>query len=145
MSLHPRVTRRDALRAAGCGFGSIALAGLLHSQVRAEEAAAAPAQNPHAPHPLAPKQPHFPARAQRVVFLFMQGGPSHVDTFDYKPAMVEHDGTMREFDDARTLAKTRKVIPHRVMKSPWDFQQHGESGLWVSSLFPHIASCADDL
>lgn len=134
-------TRRHFLQSTSCGFGMLALAGLARG---ADDAGAA---NPAAVNadPLAPRPTHFPARAKRVVFLFMQGGPSHVDTFDYKPAMVEHDGKMRTFDDARTLAKTRKVIEHRVMKSPWKFRQHGESGMWGSELFPHIQSHADDL
>jgi hypothetical protein len=128
--LTPRLTRRQALRTAACGFGYLALAGLA-------DAAAAD--------PLAPKPPHLPPRARRVIFLFMQGGPSHVDTFDYKPRLARDDGQMRAFDDARTLAKTRKVVSHRVMKSPWQFRQHGQSGRWVSELFPHLARHVDDL
>jgi hypothetical protein len=80
-----------------------------------------------------------------VIFLFMQGGPSHVDTFDYKPRLERDDGRMLEFDDARTLAKERRVVQHRVMKSPWKFKQHGQSGRWLSELFPHVAQHADDL
>ena len=124
-------TRRQALQSASCGFGFLALAGL----TRAAEAA----------EPLAPKPPHHPPRANRIIFLFMQGGPSHVDTFDYKPRLAHDDGTMIEFDDARTLAKTRKIVPHRVMKSPWKFQRYGQSGRWVSELFPHTARHVDDL
>ncbi len=124
------VTRRQALKAWACGFGYLALADL---------AGAATAD------PLAPKRPHLPARARRVIFIFMQGGPSHVDTFDYKPRLERDDGKMLEFDDARTLAKTRKIITHRVMKSPWKFRQHGQVGLWVSDLFPEVAKHADDL
>jgi Protein of unknown function (DUF1501) len=125
------ITRRQALKTTACGFGYLAFAGL------AQSAAAANA--------LAPKLPHHAARAKRVIFLFMQGGPSHVDTFDHKPRLAKDDGKMIEFDDARTLAKTRKVVPHRVMKSLWRFSQHGQSGLSVSELFPHIAGHADDL
>ncbi len=122
------MTRRQALQTLGCGFGHLAWAGL---------AAAA--------NPLAPRLPPLPARAKRVIFLFMQGGPSHVDTFDYKPLLERHDGQMRTFDDARTLARTGSVISHRVMKSPWPFQRHGQSGRWVSSLFPNLARHVDDL
>ncbi len=75
----------------------------------------------------------------------MQGGPSHVDSFDHKPLLEKEDGTMREFDDARTLAKEKKVIAHRVMKSPWKFRNHGQCGQPVSELFPHIARHVDDL
>jgi hypothetical protein len=124
-------SRRHALQSMACGFGYLALAGL--------------AQSARAADPLAPCQPHHPARAKRVIFIFMQGGPSHVDTFDYKPRLARDDGKMLEFDDARTLAKTRKIVTHRVMKSPWGFRQHGQSGRWVSELFPHVARHADDL
>ena len=125
------LTRRQALKTAACGFGYLALAGL------ANTAAAA--------NPLAPKPLHHAARAKRVIFLFMQGGPSHVDTFDPKPRLTTDDGKMHAFDDARTLAKTRKIVPHRVMKSLWQFRQYGQSGLSVSELFPHTARHADDL
>src|SRR5262249_33964374 len=115
---NPLPTRRQALLSAGCGFGYLALAGLL-----GEGAAAAPAAGA----PLAAKPPPHRARARRVIFIFMQGGPSHVDTFDYKPRLERDDGKMLEFDDARTLAKERRIVQHRVMKSPWKFRQHGGS------------------
>jgi hypothetical protein len=126
------LTRRQALRTAACGFGYLALAGLAHEAAAASD-------------PLAPRRPHLVPRAKRVIFLFMQGGPSHVDTFDYKPRLARDDGRMIPFDDARTLAKTRRIAEHRVLKSPWTFRQHGQSGLWVSDLFPHVARHADDL
>jgi hypothetical protein len=88
---------------------------------------------------------HFPARAKRVIFVFMQGGPSHVDTFDYKPLLEKHDGEERTFDDARVLAKTKTITKHRVFKSPWKFKQYGECGQHVSELFPNIAQHVDDL
>jgi hypothetical protein len=125
------LTRRQALQATACGFGYLAFAGLANSTAAAN--------------PLTPKAMHIRPRAKRVIFLFMQGGPSHVDTFDYKPRLARDDGKMREFDDARTLAKTHKIISHRVMKSPWKFRQYGRCGLWASELFPHIAGHADDL
>jgi hypothetical protein len=103
------------------------------------------ARSATAAHPLAPKAPHFPPRAKRIIFLFMQGGPSHVDTFDYKPRLARDDGKMLPFDDARTLALTHQIVAHRVLKSPWKFARHGQSGLWVSELFPHLARHADDL
>jgi hypothetical protein len=131
----PLITRRQALQSTACGFGYLALAGL----AQAAESATAPVD------PLAPRQPPLPARAKRVIFIFMQGGPSHVDTFDPKPRLDKDDGKMFDFDDARTLAKTRKVVAHRVMKSLWKFNQHGESGIAVSELFPQIARHADDL
>jgi hypothetical protein len=125
------VSRRAWLRTASCGFGYLALAGL---------AAAESAD------PLAARVPPFPARAKRMIFLFMQGGPSHVDTFDYKPALVAADGEMLPFDDARVLANTgMRGSSQRLMKPLWDFRQHGESGRWVSSLFPEMARHVDDL
>ena len=75
----------------------------------------------------------------------MQGGASHVDSFDSKPRLERDDGKMLDFDDARTLAKTRKIIQHRVFKSPWQFKQYGQCGLSVSDLFPLTAQHADDL
>ena len=126
------LSRRQALKRAACGFGYLAFAGLLGRYASASE--------------LAQKTPHFNPRAKRVVFIFMQGGPSHVDTFDYKPAIQAEDGKMVNFDDARTIANTRKSsTPQRVMKSPWQFAQHGQSGHWVSELFPAMARHVDDL
>src|SRR5690349_16967024 len=99
MNLEHLISRRQALKATACGFGYVALAGLAH-----------------AANPLAAKRPHHPAKAKRVIFIFMQGGPSHVDTFDYKPRLEREDGRMLPFDDARTLARTRTVTNHRVFK-----------------------------
>lgn len=95
--------------------------------------------------PALPKLPHFAARAKRVIFLFMQGGPSHVDTFDYKAALEKRSGEMLTFDDARVKAKTKTVGQHRVFQSPWKFKRHGQCGQHVSELFPHIAQHVDDL
>jgi hypothetical protein len=121
------VSRRELLKTASCGFGYLALAGL------AAEAAAAESNNP-----LAPKAPHFPAKAKRVIFMFMQGGPSHVDTFDYKPMLTEHDGQPASGQGGNN--KSRKFL-----KSPWEFKQQGQSGLPISELFPNLAKHADDL
>ncbi len=123
-------TRRHALHTLGCGFGYLALADM----------AARAAVNP-----LAPKQPHFPARAKRIIFLFMSGGVSHVDSFDYKPRLAQDDGKMMDFDDLRSIAKTGKSPQMRVMNSLWNFGQHGQSGLWSSDLFPEMSKHADDL
>lgn len=134
----PFITRRQALKNTACGFGHLALAGLLGKQAMA-------ASSSTAKNPLAAKQGHLPAKAKRVIFIFMQGGPSHVDSFDYKPRLEREDGKIRTFDDARTKAKTGKVIEHRVMKSLWDFKRYGQCGHPVSDLFPHIGKHADDL
>lgn len=95
--------------------------------------------------PLAAKLPPFAARAKRVIFVFMQGGPSQVDTFDYKAKLRQLDGEMQTFDDARVLAKTKEIKQHRVFESPWKFKRYGECGQHVSELFPHIAEHVDDL
>jgi len=131
----PLSTRRAALQQLGCGFGYLALAGLA-AQQQARAAAVA--------NPLAPKAPHFPAKAKRVIFLFMQGGVSHVDSFDYKPRLLQDDGKMMDFADLRTIAKTGKGGTQRVMKPMWEFKQRGQSGLWTSELFPEMAQHVDD-
>jgi hypothetical protein len=117
-------------RSAG-GFGWLALQAML-----GREAARAAVDNP-----LAPKQPQFPARAKRIVFLLMKGGPSHVDTFDPKPLLQRDDGKPYPFKQPRVqFAETGKLL-----KSPWSFRQYGQSGLPVSELFPNVAQCVDDL
>ena len=129
------ISRREALARTGCGFGAMALAGMLADQAKAE------GNNPLAAHP-----PHHAPRAKRVIFLFMQGGPSHVDSFDYKPLLAEQDGKQLSFADARVIANSgMRESAHRVMKSPWKFAQYGESGRWVSELFPETAKHVDDL
>ncbi|MDA1276170.1 MAG: DUF1501 domain-containing protein [Verrucomicrobia bacterium] len=128
------ITRRRALQNIACGFGYMAFAGL------------SAARTTCAADPLAPKKPRFAPKAKRVIFIFMQGGPSHVDTFDYKPEIQKHDGKMLGFDDARTIAKTgMRGTEQRVMKSPWQFAQYGQTGHWVSDLFPEMARHVDDL
>ena len=138
----PPMTRRTALKTAACGFGYLALAGLTNRLA----AAAAPV-GPAAPaNPLAPRLPHFAARAKRVIFLFMQGGVSHVDSFDYKPELFKQDGQNLKFDDARVLANTgARGGNQRVMKPLWNFSQHGQSGRWASDLFPQTTRFVDDL
>lgn len=122
------ISRRELLRRAGAGFGSLALAAIM-----ADEAAAA-SQTAGS---LAPRAPHRPGRARRVIFLFMPGGPSQVDTFDPKPRLNRDNGKP---SPKTYLGQTRKLLA-----SPWRFRKHGESGLDVSELFPHVGSCADQL
>ena len=119
-------SRRQFLQTTACGFGSLALSAMANN-------------------PLAGKKPHHQPRAKRVIFLFMQGGVSHVDSFDYKPRLLKEDGKVIEVQDARAIAKTGKGAPQRVMKPLWDFAQHGESGHWASNLFPNINRHIDDL
>src|SRR5262249_20580826 len=127
------ISRREWLSAAGCGFGALALAGLTTSRASAEN-------------PIAPKAPHFPPRAKRMIFLFMQGGVSHVDSYDYKPRLVKDDGKQLAFDDARLIANTgTRGSSQRVMKPLWKFAQHGDCGRWASALFPAVNQHVDDL
>ncbi|MCB1066421.1 MAG: DUF1501 domain-containing protein [Verrucomicrobiae bacterium] len=131
------LNRRDALQRMACGFGSLALAGMTADPVRA-------AANLGVSNPLAPRNPHLPPKAKRVIFLFMAGGVSHVDSYDHKPRLIADDGKMMDFLDQRSIAKTGKGTSARVMKPLWDFKQRGESGTWVSDLFPHMAKHTDD-
>jgi len=125
----PLLTRRDMLRTSSTGFGSLALAALLGDTGHAAD------------NPLAPKSPHFAAKAKRVIFLFMHGGPSHVDTFDYKPLLTRDDGKPLPFAKPRIVSSPTD----NLLASPWKFRQYGESGLWASDLFPQVAKQADDL
>ena len=133
-----RLDRRALLKGAACGFGYLAFAGLCAA---ARGSAAQPG-------PLAPKAPHHPPRAKRVIFLFMHGGPSQIDTFDYKPRLNRESGQPfplelpNAFGDDEKY-KNRKIPP--LLGSPWAFRQHGQSGHWVSELLPETATCADDL
>lgn len=116
------ISRRAALKSTAAGFGYLAFAGL--STMAAEKE-----------NPLAPKKAHFPARAKRVIFLCMEGAPSHVDTFDYKPKLAASDG--KSAPGARFGGK--------LLASPWKFNPSGQSGLWISELFPSLATQADEL
>ncbi len=118
----PLLTRRDVLENLACGFGWLAFAGMAGRNAFAAET-----------NPLAPKPPHFAARAKRVIFLCMRGGPSHVDTFDYKPKLTADND------------KPGKRPGTKLLGSKWKFAQHGKSGQWISELFPNIAKHADDL
>ncbi|NUN97893.1 MAG: DUF1501 domain-containing protein, partial [Candidatus Omnitrophica bacterium] len=132
-------SRREFLRLTGQGFGSIALAGLLsHEGLISTSHAATRGPNPLEPHP-----PHFAAKAKSVIWLFMNGGPSQVDTFDYKPELEKRDGVRLEGFDKETGFFVDQVGP--LMKSPFAFKQHGQSGTWVSELFPSIAQHVDDI
>ncbi|HVC97075.1 MAG TPA: DUF1501 domain-containing protein, partial [Pirellulales bacterium] len=128
------INRRQAMRRAGGGFGALALAALLNDESRSA-AVGAPGDAP--PAPLAAKQPHLAARAKRVIFLFMPGGPSQVDTFDPKPRLTQ--------DNGQPSPKLYLGEKRNLLASPWKFRRYGESGLDVSELFPHTATVIDDL
>ena len=115
------------LKSVSSGFGYLALAGLCAEQAEAAEQS-----------PLAPKAPHFAARAKRVICLCMGGGPSHVDTFDHKPKLTTDTG-----QPGRSRNRFRGNV--KLLGSPWEFKRHGQNGLWISGLFPHVAKHADKL
>ncbi len=132
--------RRDLLRTSANGFGMMALASLMQ-QEDARAAAAGGSAAAALAGPLSPKNSHFPARAKRIIFLFMHGGPSQVDTFDPKPALARDNGMPYPGQKPRVqFAQTGNLL-----KSPWEFRKYGQSGLEVSDLFPHVGQCADDL
>ena len=115
------------------GFGMLGLAGLLADDVLASDAVAA--------NPLAVRLPHYPAKAKRIIFLFMSGGPSHVDTFDPKPKLTEYNGKPLPFE----MPKLLRTKTGNLLASPYKFKKHGQSGTDVSELFPHVAGCVDDI
>ena len=126
MHVYP-ITRRELLQSAACGFGALAARSLA-------AATAGPIEQP----------PMFAPRAKRVIFLFMGGGPSQVDTFDYKPELVRRDGSQIDFVGVR-FGTFGQRTQRQLMRPLWPFQQHGESGAWVSSLFPYIAQHVDKI
>lgn len=121
-------SRRRFLQDAGLGFGSLALASLLH-----QDSAAGP---------LASKPPHFPGKVKSIIWLFMTGAPSQVDTWDYKPELQNRDGEALAGADPKTGFFTTSG---KCLKSPFQWQQHGESGSWVSDLFPHLSQHVDKM
>jgi hypothetical protein len=127
---HLFLTRRDLLRRCGMGFAALGLAGLLPETAGAAVTDVAP---------LSPKNPHFPARAKRVIHIFANGGASHVDTFDPKPALAANAGKSLPMN-LRTERRTGAAFP-----SPFKFQKHGKSGIEVSELFPNVARSVDEL
>lgn len=134
------IDRRNWLQQAACGFGGLAMAALAQRQAFAEQDSPTTAIHPQSP------GLHHPARAKRVIFLFMQGGPSQVDSFDYKPLLDQRDGETIDFSDDRVRAKTgEQRSTHRVMKSPWKFHRYGQSERWASDLFPQTAQHMDSL
>src|SRR5258708_5716611 len=129
----PALTRRDVLVRAANGFGAIALGSLLP-----------PAHAAKRVNPLAPKPPNFPPKTKSVIFLFMVGAPSHVDTFDPKPALEKYDGQLLPPSYGTIVSEfTKGDTP--LLKSPWKFHKFGQCGREVSTLFPHLAQCVDDL
>lgn len=135
-------TRRDFLHTIGGGFTSLALAGLLEKDsFFSHQLVAADGKTPWKS-PLEPKQSHFPGKAKHVIFLFMYGGPSHVDTFDHKPKLYPLDG---KTVDVKTFGRGGHKKQGRVVGPKWNFKQYGQCGKAVSALFPHLARHVDDI
>ncbi|QDT78386.1 hypothetical protein Mal35_18350 [Gimesia maris] len=128
--------RRAFLKNAGSGFGSLALTGLLSEQGILKSAGAEEEDG------LEARKPHFIPKAKSIIWLFMPGSPSQVDTFDYKPMLQKKDGEKLEGADPKTGFFTTSG---KLLKSPFKFQQHGESGAWVSEIFPHVSQHVDDM
>ena len=134
-------TRREFFWETGGAFTSVALSGLLGSQFFSQQAAGADGDTAFK-NPLAPQKPHFAGKAKSVIFLFMYGGPSHIDTFDYKPNMYGMDGKIVPI---KTFGRGGKKKEGRIVEPKWKFKQYGECGKWVSDLFPHLATRVDDI
>ena len=141
-------TRREFLWESGAGFTGLALTGMLAADGFFPEDAHAEANpktrihNAKLENPLAPKPPIVPAKAKSVIFLYMYGGPSQIDTFDYKPSMVGMDGKTIE---VKTFGRGGHKNQGRIVEPRWKFEQYGQCGKWVSDLFPHVGSCVDDI
>ena len=135
-------TRREFLWEAGAGFGALGLAGLMENDgFFSSQAVAADGATPFT-NPLAPKKPHYDAKAKACIFLFMYGGPSQVDTFDYKPALYPLDGKTIE---VKTFGRGGHKTKSRAVAPQWKFKQYGKCGKWVSDLFPHLGERVDDI
>ena len=131
-------SRREALLRSGIGMGGLALSGLCGGMPRANA-------SDEAPKPLLPKAPGILGKAKRVIFLFMHGGPSSVDTFDYKPALAKYDGLDAPRQPKFTFAAANGRTGSKLWKSPWNFGPRGESGHMVSDLFPHLGGFVDEM
>ncbi|MDA1165431.1 MAG: DUF1501 domain-containing protein [Planctomycetota bacterium] len=125
--MHPFISRREALQVSATGFGYLAFNAMQHAQAASE---------------LKP-EPHFEPQVKRVIFMFMEGGPSHVDSFDYKPTLGKYSGKTPPYDQPKAGSTGHKDSV--MQESPFRFSQHGESGLWISDVFPELAKHADDL
>ncbi len=131
------MSRRELLATCGNGFGSVALMGLLGSLPFGNKLMATPSLVSD------PRVPHFVPKARSIIFLYMDGGISQVDSFDPKPRLAKENGQSPY--DKFEVETTQFNNIGKILKSPWDFKQYGESGMWVSDLFPHIATCVDDI
>ncbi|RPI84135.1 MAG: DUF1501 domain-containing protein, partial [Planctomycetaceae bacterium] len=134
---NPLCTRRELLARSGLGLGALGLAGVL------QDSGIGPTVTSAAEgfaNPMAPRAPHFEPRAKHVIHIFLNGGPSHIDTFDPKPSLAKFAGQNLPSENLRTERKTGAAFP-----SPFKFQKYGQSGLEVSEIFAQVGKCADDL
>ncbi|MDB5291702.1 MAG: hypothetical protein JWL69_2943, partial [Phycisphaerales bacterium] len=130
------MTRRQMLQKCGMGMGALMLGNMLNGATAAQAAQASAASL----NPLTPRFPQFAGKAKRVIHLFMNGGPSHVDTFDPKPALEKYAGKLLPVPNLKTERKTGAAFP-----SMFKFSKHGQSGIEVSELYPHLSKCVDDM
>jgi hypothetical protein len=142
---NPAVSRRQILSRAGCGFGMLGLAGLLQDEGLLDSAAGADVLGDRSLNPLAPAKPHFEPRATRVIWIFINGGPSPVDTWNYRPALTKWDGkSIREFDaEFKNTTGFFKNAVGNLMQSPFKFEPRGECGKMVPEIFPHLGEHVD--
>src|SRR6185295_9906452 len=133
-------TRREFLWEAGAGFTGLALTYLLDRDGFFAKKAWAAGHTTAAANPLAPRPPHFAAKAKSVIFLFMYGGPSQVDTFDPKPELQKRDG-----EKVKIEIRRRQFVEGNLLASKRSFARYGKSGTWISDLFPNLSKCVDDL
>ncbi|MEO1998111.1 MAG: DUF1501 domain-containing protein, partial [Planctomycetaceae bacterium] len=134
--------RRDVLRTASSGFGALAFSALAHWDALRAAEMRGPATG--TPTPLSPKPARFAAKARSVIFLYMHGGASHIDSFDYRPELARRHGEKLP-ESINTGRNQFNKNLGTILKSPWTFRQYGQSGAWVSDLFPRIASIADEI
>ncbi len=134
-------TRREFLWQTGAGFTGVAMAGMLDQQFLSAQEVQADGKTPWK-NPLAPKPPHYPAKAKSVIFLYMYGGPSQIDTFDYKPTMYGMDNKTIE---VKTFGRGGHKNQGRIVEPRWKFKQYGECGKWISDLFPNLGTCVDEI
>ena len=137
-----RTNRREFLQDVGGGFTKLALTGLLAKEGFFDQVANAAPGHDNPANPLAQRPAQFPGKAKSVIFLFMYGGPSHIDTFDYKPDMVGMDG---KTIDVKTFGRGGKKNQGRIVEPRWKFKQYGQCGKYVSDLFPNVAKHVDDI
>ena len=130
------INRREWLRTTGCGFGSLALSALAHRDAIAASGSAGNRSES--------RSPHIPAKARSVIFLYMHGGASHIDSFDHRPELARQHG--KPLPDSVNTSRNRfNENLGTILKSPWRFRQYGQSGAWASELFPHVGEVADEL